>query len=541
MTKKEYAIKWALQIASDDSHGYDQGGRWGPDYDCSSLVISAYENAGVPVKTNGASTTRDMRKVFLRTGFSVISNFNTGSYENLLPGDVLLKDGSHTAMYIGNGQIVHASINEYGKILGGRTGDQTGKEIFVRSYYSHPWSVALRYTSDEESDSTFPLNDQTASNIALSGMYTNIASSLDYTQISPYIATIDRRTDDIDFKKLKENKVVAVMIEAGYLYDETHTEVDRYRNPKIDTQVQSAIDVELPFAIYAVVRANDVGEAEKELKQLRILVQKYVPPLGVWLSLNFKSTNTAKNDEIISKYKSRLDKLGLVGKSGFYVTRDQLDTITWSKWQDTMYLWLIEHVSDVSNLNQILTPEFFMLDESAIVSDITASTDGTIYVQQESVPTNGTVVTIPSNIKQTGIIANYTNYSYWYSRWARSSVQRKIADIWDSQGRPSNRNIATISGHYLMATTKTFGTTGDLVTVYLEDNTTFTAILADIKEAGTTSIWGHSFSNSIDIIEWEMKGTTASAVDKNTKIDLTGWKGKAVSKMINHGKFELLK
>lgn len=541
MTKKEYAIKWALQIASDDSHGYDQGGRWGPDYDCSSLVISAYENAGVPVKTNGASTTRDMRKVFLRTGFSIISNFNTGSYENLLPGDVLLKDGSHTAMYIGNGQIVHASINEHGKILGGRTGDQTGEEIFVRSYYSHPWSVALRYTSDEESDSTFPLNDQTASNIALSGMYTNIAPSLDYTQISPYIATIDRRTDDIDFKKLKENKVVAVMIEAGYLYDETHTEVDRYRNPKIDLQVQSAIDAELPFAIYAVVRANDVGEAEKELKQLQILVQKYVPPLGVWLSLNFKSTNTAKNDEIIAKYKSRLDKLGLVGKSGFYVTRDQLDTITWSKWQDTMYLWLIEHVSDVSNLNQILTPEFFMLDESAIVSDITASTDGTIYVQQEAVPTNGTVVTIPSNIKQTGIIANYTNYSYWYSRWARSSVQRKIADIWDSQGRPSNRNIATISGHYLMATTKTFGTTGDLVTVYLEDNTTFTAILADIKEAGTTSIWGHTFSNVIDIIEWEMKGTTASAVDKNTKIDLTGWKGKAVSKMINHGKFELLK
>jgi hypothetical protein len=37
------AINWAVAIANDDSHGYDQTNRWGPDYDCSSLVIQAYE------------------------------------------------------------------------------------------------------------------------------------------------------------------------------------------------------------------------------------------------------------------------------------------------------------------------------------------------------------------------------------------------------------------------------------------------------------------------------------------------------------------
>ena len=54
MTKIEKAVTWALAIANDNTHGYDQQYRWGPDYDCSSLIISAWQQAGVPVKTKGA-------------------------------------------------------------------------------------------------------------------------------------------------------------------------------------------------------------------------------------------------------------------------------------------------------------------------------------------------------------------------------------------------------------------------------------------------------------------------------------------------------
>lgn len=50
MTKTEKAVTWAIEIANDPAHGYDQDNRWGPDYDCSSLVISAWQQAGVPVK-----------------------------------------------------------------------------------------------------------------------------------------------------------------------------------------------------------------------------------------------------------------------------------------------------------------------------------------------------------------------------------------------------------------------------------------------------------------------------------------------------------
>lgn len=54
MTKIEKAVTWALAIANDNTHGYDQQYRWGPDYDCSSLIISAWQQAGVPVKNKGS-------------------------------------------------------------------------------------------------------------------------------------------------------------------------------------------------------------------------------------------------------------------------------------------------------------------------------------------------------------------------------------------------------------------------------------------------------------------------------------------------------
>ena len=42
----EKAIAQMEAWAQDDSHGYDQANRWGPDYDCSSAVIQAWQNAG---------------------------------------------------------------------------------------------------------------------------------------------------------------------------------------------------------------------------------------------------------------------------------------------------------------------------------------------------------------------------------------------------------------------------------------------------------------------------------------------------------------
>lgn len=147
MTTAEKAVQFAVGIAKDDSHGYDQSNRWGPDYDCSSLVISAYKSAGVPLES---TYTGNMWRDFLNHGFFVPSGVDLGTGAGLLPGDVLLNEKSHTALYIGNGQIVNAGGNEQGNATGGRTGDQTGKEIGIRAYFNFPWDVVLRFSEPQE-------------------------------------------------------------------------------------------------------------------------------------------------------------------------------------------------------------------------------------------------------------------------------------------------------------------------------------------------------------------------------------------------------
>jgi len=71
-----------------------------------------------------------MRSVFLNSRVSdVISLIVLSNGSGLQRGDVLLNVSSNTAMSIGSGQIVDASINENGGRTGGTPGDQTGKEI----------------------------------------------------------------------------------------------------------------------------------------------------------------------------------------------------------------------------------------------------------------------------------------------------------------------------------------------------------------------------------------------------------------------------
>lgn len=140
----ETAVKWAIAIASDNSHGYDQRNRWGPDYDCSSLVYEAFRVGGgfnLPVHSG---YTGSMVKDFTKAGFKWLPNLgNTQS--GLLRGDILLNTGAHTEIYIGSGMNVGAHSNEFGGITGGKPGDQSGKEISQGQYYSFPWNGVLRY------------------------------------------------------------------------------------------------------------------------------------------------------------------------------------------------------------------------------------------------------------------------------------------------------------------------------------------------------------------------------------------------------------
>lgn len=153
---KEKAASFMEGIALDDSHGYDQAYRWGErgDFDCSSLLINAWEYAGVPVKKNGATYTGNMYPVFTHLGFKdVTKQVNLVTGEGMERADVLLNHVHHTAMYCGNGKEVEASVNEKGTATGGAPGDQTGKEILIRNYRNFPWDAVLRYVGTSASNS----------------------------------------------------------------------------------------------------------------------------------------------------------------------------------------------------------------------------------------------------------------------------------------------------------------------------------------------------------------------------------------------------
>ena len=146
----EIATQWMIDLANDDTHGYDQWYRWGEkgDYDCSSAVITAWETAGVPVKTKGATYTGNMKNVFLSCGFKDVTNtVNLSNGSGLIRGDVLLNEVHHVAMYVGNGKEVEASINEKGGATGGKPGDQTGAEVLIKNYRNYPWDCVLRYSA----------------------------------------------------------------------------------------------------------------------------------------------------------------------------------------------------------------------------------------------------------------------------------------------------------------------------------------------------------------------------------------------------------
>lgn len=137
MPSIETAVQWMISIANDDSHGYDQANRLGPNYDCSSFVSTGLKQGGFNISPS--NTTHTLYSTLTSLGFVVVTD---GSRKR---GDIHLKEDAHVTCSINESEIVHASINEHGEVTGGTSGDQTGKEICIRSYYDYPWDYHLRY------------------------------------------------------------------------------------------------------------------------------------------------------------------------------------------------------------------------------------------------------------------------------------------------------------------------------------------------------------------------------------------------------------
>ena len=174
VTKKEVAALIMRHLCTHNAHGYtqDMSGRHGTgtetidiygvpytiksgDRDCSSAVISAYEAAGI--SCGGATYTGNMRKCMTSTG-----NFVWRSMKFIAQmGDSYLNERNHTAMCLSAEPdvLMEFSINENGKALGGKVGDQkqSGEydegyghgESHLALYYEYPWDGILQCVNEE--------------------------------------------------------------------------------------------------------------------------------------------------------------------------------------------------------------------------------------------------------------------------------------------------------------------------------------------------------------------------------------------------------
>lgn len=133
--KIQTAVDWASKVANDDTIGYSLGGARTGEYDCSKLVITGFEVAGI---WTGATYTGNMYDTFTRNGFTPMK-YQYGM--DLEVGDVLLTKG-HTEMYIGNGTNVGAHLD-----FDGKRGDSSGDEIDFGpvNEYTKNWTWVLRY------------------------------------------------------------------------------------------------------------------------------------------------------------------------------------------------------------------------------------------------------------------------------------------------------------------------------------------------------------------------------------------------------------
>lgn len=128
--KVEKFIQIMVALCNDNSHGYSQANRWGPDFDCSSSIIYSLRMAGFSINAN---STHDLGAALQSAGWVRVSSPQRG--------DIMLDPSSHVELSLGGG----TSAGFHNNRGHPETGDQTGTEASVgTSWRSYPqyWRYA---------------------------------------------------------------------------------------------------------------------------------------------------------------------------------------------------------------------------------------------------------------------------------------------------------------------------------------------------------------------------------------------------------------
>lgn len=193
------------------------------------------------------------------------------------------------------------------------------------------------------------------------GVRLNLNLNLNPTDFNPFIAVFGRSAD-VDYKALSDLRVIGAIIEAGYRFDSNGKRTNKFDNPNIAEQIKQLEKYEIPYGMYTIGRAKNASDAKVEIDYFKYQMYRHPPKLGAWINI-VNLNNTKKiNDSVLSQYNESLTNLGFRGKMGIMCTRKDLDKISWDKWQDEFFLYLIDHVKSLDEIGNLLDPELFDTD-----------------------------------------------------------------------------------------------------------------------------------------------------------------------------------
>lgn len=138
------ANNYMYNLVTDKKHGYSQANRYGPDYDCSSSIMTSLKNGGkfdVPVK---GVNTASMKKYLEKIGYKVVSNSEKPQKNDIKLRPATSKRGGHVVMFRSPTMVMEFSSSR------GHTekGDQTGTESWCHKWDSKrngDFTYTLRY------------------------------------------------------------------------------------------------------------------------------------------------------------------------------------------------------------------------------------------------------------------------------------------------------------------------------------------------------------------------------------------------------------
>lgn len=152
-------INALVAMANNNKIGYNnltkgyEGYYGDPDLDCGYFVSRGLQAAGLfdestdqvfePNGDNGTSGFGIYNPALNEAGFV---GYNYAGEDLLLPGDILINDGHHTEVYIGNGKLAGARDTDGHP----EPGDQTGTEVSVSNFYEGGWDYVYSYAGDRD-------------------------------------------------------------------------------------------------------------------------------------------------------------------------------------------------------------------------------------------------------------------------------------------------------------------------------------------------------------------------------------------------------